>query len=600
MTHSENRARKLFYGDNLDILRKKIKDESIDLCYIDPPFNSSRNYNQIYNSIGTEDRAQSNAFDDTWTWNAAASKGLDEIRDNEPPNRDQTDKLRFTKKTHALILGLEPILGKGPLFAYLVYMTQRIVEIYRVLKSTGSFYLHCDPTASHYLKLICDAVFGGNFNSEIIWRRTGAHNKCNRWAPIHDVILFYSKSDKYTWNNPKQRYMRGHVEEHFVEDELGYKTNYYGNVMTGSGVRRSGESGMEWRGVNPTAKGRHWAIPGKLWEDCGIDGEGLSQHQKLDKLLEAGLIKFDEGQFWPIYERRIRLDDGPATSDIWAYQPHTSGTVHGTELGIDEDIAWIKPTASEHLDYETQKPVGLLERIIMASSNDGDVVLDAFCGCGTTIAAAERLGRQWMGIDITYSAIVVILKRIEDTFGKNMAEQVVLDGIPMDMKAAEALANKKDDLPRKEFEKWAILTYTNNRGIINKKKGADGGIDGVVHFMTGKNKTAKMVFQVKSGKVQRSDIAKLNSDMQREDAVMATLITLKPDTKAMRDEAQEINDKKKYKHTWGQEYDVMQIATIKEIIEYGRRLNLPMAPEVLKAAKRRGKRSEEQPELEMD
>jgi hypothetical protein len=198
-----------------------------------------------------------------------------------------------------------------------------------VLKPKGTFYLHCDPTSSHYLKVVTDAIFcsqGGNFLSEIIWRRTGAHNKAERWAPLHDVIFFYAKSSEYTWNGPRVPFMRKHVSDYFVMDAGGsYRTNYYGNVLTGSGTR-NGESGAVWQGFDPTAKNRHWAIPGRVWEELGMDSaevEHLTQHQKLDMLLDLGVVKIEPGAAWPIYELRVDPSRGPATSDIWSFQPHT-------------------------------------------------------------------------------------------------------------------------------------------------------------------------------------------------------------------------------------------------------------------------------------
>jgi len=570
----------LYYGDNLDVLRRKIKDGTIDLCYIDPPFNSKRNYNQIYNNIGTEDRAQAHAFTDTWIWDDYAIAGHAEILAN--------DQGRFQAPLIELIKGLRAVLGEGSLLAYLVSMTLRITEIHRVLKLSGSFYLHCDPTASHYLKLILDAVFctqGGDFRSEVIWRRTGAHNKAKRWAPIHDVIFYYVKSDTYVWNRPRQPYMRGHVEEHFVADgKGGYRTNYYGNVLTGSGIRH-GESGKTWRGVNPTAKGRHWAIPGAIWDEVGIDPSGLSQHQKLDLLYQEGFITITPGEAWPIYQMTVQPGAGPATSDLWAFQPYTGGTVFGTAEGIDEDVRWLSPRDQERLGYDTQKPEGLLSRIISASSNPGDTILDAYCGCGTTIAVAQRLKRKWAGVDITYQSIALVLRRLEKGFGAEVLNSIQTDGIPQDMKSAEALAHKKDDRLRKEFEKWAVLTYTNNRAIINEKKGADAGIDGRAFFMTGKNDNAKIIFQVKSGGVKRSDIATLRGDMGREEAALAVLITLEEPTKPMVEDAKKAGN---YKHeTMGRSYDKISIVTVKAIIEDEKRLEIPMSLEVVTAAKRR-------------
>lgn len=555
---------------------KKIKDETVDLCYIDPPFNSKRNYNQIYNNIGSEDHAQAQAFIDTWVWDERANEGYDEILGN--------DQGRFTTQTVDLIKGLQLVLKKGSLLAYLISMTLRITEIHRVLKPTGSFYLHCDPTASHYLKLIVDAIFvsqGGEYQNEIIWRRTGSHNKLRRYGPIHDVIFFYTKSREYTWNSPKRPYMKGHVEEHFVKDEIGYRTNYYENVLTGSGTR-NGESGKEWRGFNPTAKGRHWAIPGALLEDLDEDFSGMTQHQKLDRLYELGHITIIEGSAWPMYQRYIKSTDGQPLSDIWAFQPYTAGTVFNSPLGIDEDVRWLSTKDQERLGYPTQKPEALLERIIAASTNEGDEVLDAYCGCGTTVAVAEKLKRKWMGIDITYQSISLVLRRLEAQYGRAVLETINIDGIPRDMKSAWALALKKDDRVRKEFEKWAVLTYSNNRAVINDKKGGDKGIDGTAFFLTGKDENAKIVFQVKSGNVGRGDVSKLNNDRIREGAELAVFLTLQPPTQGMKGEASAAGI---YEHSlMNRSYPRIQIVTIAELLEQYKRLDIPMSLEVLKKA----------------
>ncbi len=571
----------LYYGDNLAVLRRAdFKDDSVDLCYIDPPFNSKRTYNQIYNNVGREDVAQAQAFVDTWTWNPLVESHYDEIVGNAGG--------RFNERTIELIKGLKGVLKtSNSLLAYLIEMTVRIVELHRVLKPTGSFYLHCDPAGSHYLKLICDSIFltnGGEYQNEIVWRRTGAHGKTLRFGPIHDTIFFYTKSNKWTWTNPKKPYMRGHVNQYFVKDEKGWRTNYYGNVLTGSGIR-GGESGKVWEGFDPTAKGRHWAIPGKLLEEVDENLNDLSQHQKLSFLLERGFIRIEPGQAWPMYEHYVSPKDGQSIPDIWAYQPYTEGTVFGTEDGIDVDVRWPQP--NELLGYQTQKPEGLMRRIIQASSNEGDLVLDAFCGCGTTIAAAEQLKRRWIGIDITYQAIAVILRRLEkrypDTFSKIFAN-IYLDGIPKDVESAIALANRRDDRVRKEFEKWAVLTYTNNRAVINEKKGADKGIDGIAYFVSSRAKdTSKAVIQVKSGGVSRSDIATLNSDRQREGAEIGVLITLEEPSKQMYTEAKSSGIYQS--ELMAAPVGKIRIVTVKAIIEEFERLDLPMSLEVLKAAR---------------
>ena len=271
----------LYYGDNLKVLDHYIERESVDLIYLDPPFNSNASYNMLFKSPdGQDSDAQINAFDDTWSWGTSAEEAVAWVRDSGH------------HKTYDLLETMRGFLGENDMMAYLAMMAARLIELHRVLKPTGSLYLHCDPTASHYLKLLLDGVFGPtNFRSEIVWRRTGSHNKANRWGPIHDTIFYFTKTDQRTWNYPVRPYMLGHVQEHFIENDDGtFKTGYYGNVLTGSGTR-NGESGKPWQGFDPTAKGRHWAIPGKLWEESGLDATGLSQHEKLDLLLEKGLIK---------------------------------------------------------------------------------------------------------------------------------------------------------------------------------------------------------------------------------------------------------------------------------------------------------------------
>ncbi|MBS1652908.1 MAG: site-specific DNA-methyltransferase [Bacteroidetes bacterium] len=586
---------KLFYGDNLQVLRKKIGSESIDLCYIDPPFNSKRNYNQIYNNIGQEDQAQAQAFIDTWTWDEAAEQGIEEIISNEGGV--------FPVQTIELIIGLEKVLNKGSLLSYLVSMSLRIAEIYRVLKPTGSFYLHCDPAASHYLKLIIDSIFcsrKGEYQNEIIWRRTGQHNKVSRYGPIHDVIFFYTKTDKYTWNNPKRPYMKGHILENFIRDDRGYRTNYYGNVLTGSGIR-GGESGKPWRGFDPTAKGRHWAIPGAVIDDIDEDLSELSQHAKLDRLFELGFITIKEGEAWPIYNRYLKPSDGQVLSDIWAFQPYTKGTVFQTEEGIDEDVRWLSTKDSERLGYPTQKPEGLLERIIKASSNEGDTILDAYCGCGTTVAVAQNLDRKWIGIDITYQSISLILKRLEEAYDSKILERIELDGVPKDFKSAVALANKQEDKTRKEFEKWITLTFSNNKAVINEKKGGDGGIDGIAYLIdvdkNNKKKYEKVIFSVKSNKTLSPTVVRdLNGTIEREGAALGYLLTLYPmDNLVKESKKYGVYKNIAFNHT----YPKIEVISVEEILA-GKRMILPTGVNVVREAKKKNKGKKDQGSLDLD
>jgi DNA modification methylase len=579
---------RLFYGDNIDVLRKYIKDETVKLCYIDPPFNSKRNYNLIYNNIGEDDKTQTQAFIDTWTWDDSAERSLSEIKTNSTGG--------YSSQTVELIIGLESVLKKGTLLSYLVSLTQRIQEIYRVLTEDGTFFLHCDPTASHYLKIICDSIFcsrKGQFQNEIVWRRTGSHNKIKRFGPIHDIILFYSKSQNFIFNNPKKPYMAGHVKGYFIREGNEYHTNYYGNVLTGSGTR-NGDSGKPWRGFDPTQKGRHWAIPGALLDDIDDDISDLNVLEKLEYFYQHDYIKIIEGQAWPIYEHKINQNDGQPVSDIWSFQPYTENTVFNTSQGIDEDVRWLSPKDKERLGYPTQKPEGLLHRIIKSCSNEGDLILDAYCGCGTTVSVSQKISRNWIGIDITYHSISLILRRLADTFGEKVLENIELNGTPRDFDSAVSLANNPNDKTRKEFEKWSVLTYSNNKSAINSKKGGDRGIDGIAYFVDGgPNGEAiikKVIFSVKSNvNLIPNFVRDLYGTVEREKAACGVLITLY-DAPNLLKEAKTYG---KFVHNFlGLEYDKISVVTIKEILN-GARLNLPLSLDVIKKAER----SESQKEL---
>jgi DNA modification methylase len=540
----------LYYGDNLDVLRRKIAAESVDLCYIDPPFNSKRNYFQIYNNQGSEDRAQAQAFVDTWNWGDEAIDGLEYIKDIERLNPRAGDTA-WTEQTVELIKGLEKVLGRGSLLAYLIHMTLRIVEIHRVLKPTGSFYLHCDPTASHYLKLVCDAVFcgqGGDFKNEISWKRTSSHNDASqglsRYGRTRDIIFFYTKSKQGIWNLQYAAYSDAYTKQHYsnvAPDGRRYKTSDL------TAAKPGGDVSYEWKGVFPP-QGRFWAYSRANMEKFEAEG-------RLQYAAKSGMPRL-----------RHFLDEMP-----------------GVNLNDDwDDIPPINSQAAERLGYPTQKPEALLERIIKASSNEGDTVLDAYCGCGTTVAVAQRLGRRWIGVDITFQSISLILKRMQDwvtkTYGeerwKEIEADIKLDGVPRDIESAMALANRKDDKTRKEFEKWAVLTFSNNQARINEKKGADGGIDGIAYFLLDKDENGKAIFQVKSRPGNRADLATLNSDRQREKAEFGFLICTSMPTKPMQ---QEIDAAGKFKHPLlNREDDRLQVVTVAELFQ-GKRLDLPMA-----------------------
>lgn len=399
-------------------------------------------------------------------------------------------------------------MGKGGLFAYLISIARRVTEIRRVLKPTGVFFLHCDPTASHYLKLLLDTTFcsaGGEYQNEIAWCYSHGGKSKKRFGRKHDIIFFYTKSAEYTFNAK--------------------------NIKI---AMRSGKV----------------SFGGKLETD--EDG-------RVYRLVYGTKNKQGQTRYYKYY-----LDEGKIPEDWWT------------------DINSLQATSAERLGYPTQKPLALLERLITACSNEGDLVLDAYCGCGTMVDAAEKLKRRWIGIDITYQSISVILDRLATTYGSEFPQSITMTGIPKDIESARALATKRDDRLRKEFEKWAVLTYTNNRAVINEKKGVDGGIDGIAFFKTSKADNAKIAFQVKSGLVQRGDVAKLKSDMESVGAILSVLITLEDPTKPMIHYAKTLGQ---YKHEeMGRAYDIVSIVTVKELLEEGKRLEIPMSIAVLRAA----------------
>jgi len=573
-----NWKNRLYFGDNLDILREHVASESVDLIYLDPPFNSNATYNVLFQEkSGEKSAAQITAFEDTWHWGAESEYAYQEVVREGP------------KKLADLLQAMRQFLGQNDMMAYLVMMAQRMVELHRVLKPAGTIYLHCDPTASHYLKLILDAVFGfKNFRNEIIWRRTGTHNATRTFGPIHDVILFYSKTDAYLFNTVRRPYMKEHVRRRYREDIDGRLVfSSGGNVLTGAGATR-GDSGQPWREFDPAAKNRHWAVPRFYEQLMPNDYRKLSPTEKLEALYQAGHIRIEPGVAWPVMVRYLDERDGMPVPDIWAYQPYTEGTLHGTDQGVDADVAWMGTTDPERLGYQTQKSEGLLRRIIAASSNEGDLILDPFCGCGTALVVAERLKRRWIGIDITHLAISLMRHRFQDTFGPDLSPYEVI-GDPKDLSSAKALAEQN----RYQFEWWA-LSLIDARPAQDKKKGADRGVDGYINFFddnSGKAKT--IVVQVKSGGVNRGHIATLNSDREREKAPIGILITLEEPTRPMLEEATTAGYYEPERFP-GYQYPRIQILTIGGLLE-GRQAQYPRvaAPATFKRA-RRHRRSEDQ------
>jgi DNA modification methylase len=493
-------ANALYYGDNLDVLRHDIAGDSVDLVYLDPPFNSQANYNVLFKSgTGKAADAQIEAFEDTWHWGNEAERAFAEVLAS--PNTQAAELLR----------AMRSFLRENDMMAYLAMMAVRLLELHRVLKPTGSLYLHCDPTASHYLRILLDAIFRTeNFLNEIVWKRTHAHGSSKRYGPVHDVIFYYAKSPDFVWYNPRADHSGEYVEKHFTFVDEVTGARFSPITLTGSGVRH-GESGKLWRGVNPTSVGRHWALPGAILAELGISGGTV--RERLDALDTAGRV------YWPKSEDgtpRLKwfVTDlrGVAIPDVWI------------------DIPPISAQANERLGYPTQKPLSLLGRVISASSKEGDLVLDPFCGCGTTVHAAQKLGRAWIGIDVTHLAISLIERRLKDAF-PGVAFEV--HGTPKDLASAIDLARRD----KYQFQWWAV-SLVDARPYGGKKKGADGGIDGILFFRGDKDKTEKALVSVKGGdNVGVGMVRDLIAVVEREKAAVGVLISLALPMRAMEREA---------------------------------------------------------------
>jgi DNA modification methylase len=444
----EGMTNKLYYGDNLEVLRdeKAFPDASVDLIYLDPPFNSNAGYNVLFKSAsGAGADASIEAFDDTWTWGDASKNALLDIEAGT--NRALT----------VMMQAMHSAIGENPLMAYLAMMAVRLVELHRVLKPTGSLYLHCDPTASHYLKLVLDAVFGAeNYQAEIIWRRTNARSTSGKWPRLHDSIFHYSRTPAATFFAQQVPGEIAKTPHTLITGPDGQKYNTF--ELTGAGRTKEGESGRPWRGFDPNAMGRHWG----------------NSHSQLDEWAEAGLIHFPKNGGFP----RRRAEE--------PFDPHARLVTVGD---VWSDIDRLNQTAKERLGYPTQKPRALLERIIAASSNPGDIVLDPFCGCGTAVDAAQKLGRRWIGIDVTHIAIGMIEDRMRSGYPDIEFETI---GVPKDLESAERLA--ADD--KHQYQQWACWKVG---GYPRDKKGGDKGVDGWFNYLASSNKIETGVISVKGG-----------------------------------------------------------------------------------------------------
>jgi adenine specific DNA methylase Mod len=498
----------LYYGDNLPILRKYIPDESIDLVYLDPPFNSKATYNILFKEpTGEESKAQVEAFEDTWHWTEETERTFQEIVDTAPSN------------VVNLMTSLREAIRENDMMAYLTMMCIRLLELKRILKRTGSIYLHCDSTASHYLKLLMDCIFGVmNFRNEIVWRRstdTGSSKAISKKFPANsDTLLFYTKSNTYIFNPQFEAYTEKYLTRFKYSDETGK---------------------FRWQCLKTYSE------------------------ETLKKLENEGRIRWGKKAKNPEYKQYEWELKGVLVSNIWT------------------DINQINPAAKERLGYPTQKPEKLLERIIKSSSNEGDIILDPFCGCGTALVSAQRLNRGWIGIDITHLAISLMKWRLKTNF-PDIHLKVI--GEPADLSSTEELASQN----KYQFQWWA-LSLIGARPYGDKKRGADTGIDGFYYFNDG-GKTKKAIVSVKGGHVDVSQIRDLKTVVERESAAMGFFITLNPATRPMKEEAVKAGF---YKDSFGNQYPKIQILTIEEIFE-GKIPDTPQKVSSLEAEKSKRKR----------
>jgi len=516
----------LYYGDNLSILQEYIDDESIDLVYLDPPFKSNQDYNVLFKEQdGTRAAAQIKAFEDTWTWDEASAHAFQEV-------------VERGGDVSRVMQAFKAFMGGSDMLAYLSMMAPRLIALHSKLKDTGSLYLHCDSTASHYLKILLDTVFGPvNFRNEIIWKRAetvkgnfGQGSK--RFDANTDSILFYRKAEGNQFNQSFSEYSEDYVKSFYKYVEKDTGRRYRLISMTGPGGAAKGNPEYEVMGVT-----RFWRYSRK----------------SMQALIDAGMVvQTSEGS---VPQRKQYLDEGKgvAVQSLW------------------DDIPALHATAAERLGYPTQKPEALLERIIQTSSNEGDVVLDPFCGCGTTISASEKLKRQWIGIDITHIAIGLIKHRLQHAYGGKAKYDVI--GEPVSLPDAQALAREEPY----QFQWWAVGTVGARLTPGEKKKGPDRGIDGRLYFHDDPKteETKQIILSVKSGHIPANHIRELRGVLEQENAAIAVLLTMEEPSKPMRAAAAEAGF---YESPFGagKKHPRIQIITIEELLD-GRRIDYPQS-----------------------
>ena len=504
-----NGKNKLIYGDNLTVMqgiKNRMPSNFVDLIYLDPPFNSNRNYNMMYKTMtGRPVPEQAEAFCDAWTLSAEDIEKLAHLpRIMEGYGMD-AQMIAFWENWMKALANTS-----NALLSYLFYMMQRLFEMRRILKPTGSIYLHCDPTASHYIKVMMDGVFGHqNFRNEITWCYKSRPQSKKHFGKKHDIILLYSKSDAYTfnWKNVVRPLSNNTSAKYRLVDDKGRKYRLQGRGITGSPIKSSKDVHAKWEAERPDLVIRDY-----LDEKCDVSRE-----------------------------------------DWW------------------DDIDILNQVAKERLGYATQKPMALLERIIKASSNEGDIVFDPFCGCGTAIYASQKLNRQWIGCDIAVLSVKLVMETLKN--GKKplvaypLQEGIDLElcGYPLSLEGAKLLFAQDP----KQFEHWAIEWV---QGFINSKQRGDKGVDGRIRFDTPSKENCAMVLSVKGGKhVTPAMVRELRGVMERDDAEMAGLILMEPPTKGMMEEAAQAVRFE----CQGMSYDRIQILTVKQMTEEKTLFNVP-------------------------
>ncbi|WP_273523952.1 site-specific DNA-methyltransferase [Mailhella massiliensis] len=530
----------LHYGDCLDVLRD-MEDASVDLIYLDPPFNSNRDYNAFFTSPkGGESHAQITAFEDTWHWGSQAETEYADLLKN--PDAGQLGE--------TLMPALRSFLGENDMMAYLTMMASRLVEMHRVLKDTGSLYLHCDPTASHYLKIVLDGAFGPtSFKNEIVWKRTSSHSdSINKFSRIHDVIFFYSKSNKPIWNKIFIDYDDEYKKRFKYKDDKGYFTD---GDLSAKGLSGGGYE-YEYKGISG-----YWRCPVETMER--LDKENRLYYTKNNGIR---------------IKRYLEELPGVLCGDVWT------------------DIFPINSQSQERLGYPTQKPAALLERIIRASSNPGDVVLDPFCGCGTAVHAAQKLGRKWIGIDITHLAIALISKRLRDAFPDI---DFKVEGTPQDVEAARYLAEHNGLEGRYQFQYWAV-SLVGGIPANDKKKGADSGSDGFIWAYDSPyaKKPYKINISVKSGKIPANHIRELGGMLGKNGVEICLLLTLEKPSRTMLKDALSYGY---YEYPDGvRKFPRVQILTIQDLFDGKKPQYLDLSPDgpsTLKSAKKEVKKQKQ-------